>query len=128
VPPADPAQLTVAYYDDIVAAILNTDGDSGLEEREDGNTYRRATFPGVDASILIRADIASLAEEALGEPQPNADTGQPSRAASALYELTLQLDSVESALGDPSWRDSASFFLGADGVGIELGYSWGAWA
>lgn len=132
--PADPAQLTVTYYEGIVAGTIGIGTGFELEEREDGNTYRRATFPGVDASILIRADIASLTEESLRE-QPNTREAKRPRIASLLYELALEVDSSasdvdmqESAPSGPSWRDNESFFLGGDGVGIELGSSWGGWA
>jgi hypothetical protein len=125
--PADPALLTLIYYEPIVTAILDTGTDQEPTELPDGKFYLRANFPGIDAYILIRADIANRTAIALGDLQPE-EGERPPFAASLLYELTLQLDSARSDVADVDWRDNQSFFLGDDGVGIELGSSWENWA
>lgn len=120
---ADPALLTLAYYEPIVSAVL---GNRSEESVKSGDyRYWRANFPDVDAIILIREDIANLTTEALSE---QSDEG-PSRRSkvSKLYELTLQLDSAESEEPHLSRRDNGEFFLGSDGVGVELGSSWENW-
>jgi hypothetical protein len=126
-PPADPALLTLAYYEHIVTAILSARPDREMTELTDGIPYLRASFPDVDANILIREDIADRTAAALGDPQM-AEDGAPPFAAAQLYELTIQLDSEKSAAIDARWNDTQNFFLGGDGVGIELGSSWENWA
>jgi len=51
---SDPALLTAAYYEPIVAAILNNGTEPETVELEDGKRYLRATYPSVDVRILVR--------------------------------------------------------------------------
>jgi hypothetical protein len=121
--PLSPEFLTLAYYGQIVAAVQGGVISREPVEGADGRLYLQARFPNVDVSILVRQDIANRTVAAL-EESPGRPTSTPSRLASQLYQLTLELDSGES---DGGAAGGLSFF-GDDGVGIELGLSWTNWA
>lgn len=124
---ADPALLTLDYYGQIVAAVLG--GGNSQEppvEGNDGNRYLQARFPNIDASILVREDIASRTAAAL-EDTPDGRTGAPARSVLQLYELTFELESREPYSSRGALADENSF-IGDDGVGVELGRSWTNWS
>lgn len=120
----DPAILTLVYYLPIVNAVRARESQApGLEQAND--SYLRAYFAEVDMHLSVRADIAALIPadyQAASEPA-NAEATAP------LYDLVLALDAqrLEQA-NDTSRQDDDRAFLGDDGVGVELGPSWGSWA
>ena len=112
----------------VVAAV------SLLHSHDQGIGLPRAHGPDALARSVSAGDVTMTTASLPEKPGyvRNAWGFWPPYAAS---EVTLGIDSSasdvdmqESAPSGPSWRDNESFFLGGDGVGIELGSSWGGWA
>lgn len=117
----DPGSLTVVYYLPIVNAVRARDPETHRLDRADGS-YLRAYFAEVDAYISVRADVAALI------PTDDLATANDSATAS-LYDLVLGLDDerLEQASSE-RLQDDSEFFLGGDGIAVELGASWSSWA
>ena len=118
----DPRTLTLAYYHPIVAAIR---GRQFERVQIDGVSYSRTFFADVDSYLLVRVDVEDLVP-----PDGEITAADPDRLrvlSTPLYELALHLDgetvapknNVPADGGDDDPR-----FIGADGVGVELGSSW----
>lgn len=131
VPPVDPALLTLSYYEQIVSAIRDRPVELERVRLDDGITYLRTYFQDVDSHLLLRADIADLV--------PTDDSQDESRRANAesasqeLLKRALDLDTeitdrLQTIGPEAGWRDTEYFFLGSDGVAVELGSSWAEWS
>jgi hypothetical protein len=92
---------------------------------DDEVSYLRAYFAEIDAHLSVRADIAELVPPDTAGISP--DTRASRSAANDLYELVLTSDRPEQSDRFEQLDDEYSF-LGGDGIGIELGPTWAAWA
>jgi hypothetical protein len=128
----DPAALAMAYYIPIVAAVRERQVQPESVQIWDEVRYLRTYFEEVDTYLSVREDIAEHVPT--GERLP-LDQANFELAGSPLYDLTLSLDdeSASEAI-DPARKrspedwDSELFFLGDDGVAVELGPSWRDWS
>ncbi len=118
----DPALLTFVYYIPIINAIRGRQYETVqiLDV-----PYIRTYFEDVDTYISLRADIANLIplDEGIASPQ----AGDLKSVHAPLYDLALSLDAESAYTDAPQRQDDESFFLGGDGVAVELGQSWQDW-
>ncbi|GAA1195501.1 hypothetical protein GCM10009608_33660 [Pseudonocardia alaniniphila] len=123
----DPATLTLVYYLPIVDSIRARRAEL-VRLVDDDVMYLRAYFSETDIYVAVRNDIA---ERVSVNSLVTADASRavPGEAeAATLYDLVLSLDAEYSDLQSQPERESAHFFLGDDGVAVELGSSWADWA
>jgi hypothetical protein len=123
----DPATLTSVYYLPIVDAIRARQTEL-VSLVDDDVMYMRAYLVETDIYVAVRADIAEL----VSSNRPIAVGGDSAvlgkAAAVPLYELALSLDAESGDLRSQPEDGSPSFFVGGDGVAVELGSSWANWA
>ncbi|GEM_PF-3376505 len=62
------------------------------------------------------------------EVTPTSAAGGLKATGTPLYELVLSLDAAAADTPWPESPDAEYFILGGDGVAVELGSTWAAWA
>ena len=90
--------------------------------------HLRAYFAETDIHVSVRGDIADRVLSN-GSVAAGGDSAMPGKATAVpLYELALSLDAESADLRSQPEEESAFFFIGGDGVAVELGSSWADWA
>jgi hypothetical protein len=130
-PPVDPGRLTLSYYQQIVSAIRDRPVEPERVRLDDGITYLSTYFQDVDSRLSVRADIADLVPTA-DDGRDESGQANSESVGQELYEQAIELDADRTdKLGiielEAEWGDNESFFLGGDGVAVELGASWAEW-
>jgi hypothetical protein len=128
--PVDPAPLTLSYYQQIVSAIRDRPIEPEQVRLDDGIMYLRTYFQDVDSRLLVRTDIADLVPT--DDSQDERGHANSESVSQELYERVLDLDTEKTdrrgVIGpEAGWADTDLFFLGGDGVAVELGPSWAEW-
>lgn len=121
-PTVAPTELTLAYYEPIVDAILSRQPEPARPV--DDVSYLRADFEDVDVHLLVRADIAEMVSS--DERVSQEVTHRPGSRVDTLYQRVMTLGAGSSDLPTEAEYESGSY-LGGDGVAIELGPSWREW-
>lgn len=124
----DPEALALAYYLPIVYSIRTHQAAPESVYLRDGVPYLRRYFEDVDISLSVREDIAALVPS---EEEVTAARGvQFTSLGRPLYDHVLSLDDeVDGLQKRPTLREQEGdlFFVGPDGVAVELGLSWSEW-
>jgi hypothetical protein len=119
----DPALLTLVYYLPIVNAIRARQYETA--RILDDVPYLRTHFEDIDTYLSLRADIVNLVS--LDQEVASRDARDLKATNASLYDLVLSLDAESADTEVTQWRDDEFFFLGGDGVVVELGQSWRDW-
>lgn len=119
----DPAALTLAYYLPIVDAIRARQTEL-VSLVGDDVMYLRAYFAETDIYVAVRGDIAARVSSNRSVTAGGDSAMLGKATAGPLYELALSLDAESADLRSRPEEESATFFLGGDGVAVELGSSW----